>query len=294
MQRALFSAGDATNFFKLKVERLKPMTRAGQQGYTGRNEGNGARGTLQQRVSNEFLQPSNLLRERGLCDMQDSIRATEVRLICHGYEGAKMPEFDLLTDAHRSSITSNIQLDATTLDWLSCQTGEYIMSADQNALEFHPMQTEADANAFRVLNEEWIRHHFALEEKDSRTLNDPRAQIIDKGGNVFVADLAGVCVGCVALLAYDEGEFELSKMAVAPQHRGQGIGRRLIEYTLQQARLQGARRVFLGSNSVLANAVHLYETLGFRHVPPEQLPHMGYKRADVYMTFDLQPKPLGA
>ena len=168
------------------------------------------------------------------------------------------------------------------------------MTADIDLLQFHRMQTAADASAFRVLNEEWIRHHFSLEEKDSRTLNDPQAQVIDKGGSVFVADLAGVCVGCVALLAYGEGDFELSKMAVAPQHQGHGIGRRLINYTLQQARLQGARRVFLGSNSVLANAVHLYESVGFRHVPPEQLPHMGYKRADVYMTFDLQSKPLGA
>ncbi len=162
------------------------------------------------------------------------------------------------------------------------------MSGLNDSVEFHPMETDADAAAFRALNEEWIRRLFTLEEKDSRTLNDPHAEIVAKGGHVFVAELAGAHVGAVALLAYGMGEYELSKMAVTPAVRGQGIGRKLIAYTLEQARGMVARRVFLGSNSVLANAVHLYEAMGFRHVAPEALPPMGYKRADVYMVHDLR------
>jgi len=69
--------------------------------------------------------------------------------------------------------------------------------------------------------------------------------------------------------------------------RGQGIGRRLLEYTIAQARDLGAKSLFLGSNSRLANAVHLYESLGFRHVPPEELPEMHYARADVFMQMAL-------
>ncbi len=155
-------------------------------------------------------------------------------------------------------------------------------------LQFHPMRCEADADAFRTLNEEWIQKHFSLEEKDKRTLNDPETQIVAKGGQVYVAELNGERVARVALLAYGEGDFELSKMAVSPEMRGKGIGRRLILYALEQARLLEARRVFLGSNSVLANAVHLYEVLGFKHVTPAELPYMGYARADVHMTHDLR------
>ena len=161
-------------------------------------------------------------------------------------------------------------------------------------LQFHPMSSAVDANAFRTLNEEWIQKHFSLEEKDRRTLNDPEGQIVAKGGQVYVAEHGGEVVGAVALLAYGNGDFELSKMAVSPSMRGQGIGRRLIVYTLEQARLLGARRVFLGSNSVLANAAHLYEVLGFRHVAPAELPYMGYARADVHMTHDLQVEAASA
>ncbi len=160
-------------------------------------------------------------------------------------------------------------------------------SVQTQTVSVHAMTSAADAEAFRTLNEEWIRKYFRLEEKDNRTLNDPQGEIVAKGGHVFIAQISGVRVGCVALLAYGHGDFELSKMAVAPDRRGAGIGRALLGHTLQRARELGATRVFLGSSSILANAVHLYETIGFRHVPPTELPHLGYTRADVYMTHDL-------
>lgn len=159
------------------------------------------------------------------------------------------------------------------------------MSTDE--VTIHALTSVKDAEAFRTLNEEWISKYFTLEEKDRNTLNDPHGQILARGGQVFVAVKNGTHVGCVALLAYGDGDFELSKMAIAPHLRGVGIGRKVLLHTLQQAMELGARRVFLGSNSVLANAIHLYESLGFRHVAPSQLPPMGYTRANVYMVHDL-------
>jgi N-acetylglutamate synthase-like GNAT family acetyltransferase len=61
----------------------------------------------------------------------------------------------------------------------------------------------------------------------------------------------------------------------------------LLEYAIAQGRALGARKLFLGSNSVLKNAVHLYESVGFLHVPPEELPDMHYARADVFMEMVL-------
>jgi N-acetylglutamate synthase-like GNAT family acetyltransferase len=83
------------------------------------------------------------------------------------------------------------------------------------------------------------------------------------------------------------GVYELSKMAVSPAMRGRGIGRRLLEHTIAEARAIGATGLFLGSNSILKDAVHLYESLGFRHVPPEKLPEMHYARANVFMEMAL-------
>jgi putative acetyltransferase len=150
-----------------------------------------------------------------------------------------------------------------------------------------PLAAGEDASAFRTLNEEWITRYFTLEEKDKETLGDPENTILRKGGRIFMVFLNGEAVGCVALIPMGDGVYELSKMAVAPVLRGRGVGRKLLEYAIAQAREMGAKSLFLGSSTKLKNAVHLYEAVGFQHVPPERLPPMAYARADVFMEMPL-------
>ena len=154
-------------------------------------------------------------------------------------------------------------------------------------VEIRPLIAGEDATAFRILNEEWITRYFALEKKDIETLGDPENAILRKGGHIFMVYLNAKPVGCVALIPIGAGVFELSKMAVSPECRGRGIGRRLIEYTISQARILGASSLFLGSSTKLPNAIHLYESVGFRHVDPESLPPMPYTRADIFMRLPL-------
>jgi GNAT superfamily N-acetyltransferase len=161
------------------------------------------------------------------------------------------------------------------------------MTATELELTMRPMQSQSDADAFRTLNEEWISKWFRIEEKDAATLGDPQGKIIAPGGHVYVAALEGNVVGTAALIRFGDGIYELSKMAVSPATRGQGVGRKLLTYVIEQARGLGAHTVFLGSSKRLENAVHLYELLGFRHVPPSELPEMKYDRADVFMKMDL-------
>ena len=154
-------------------------------------------------------------------------------------------------------------------------------------VEIRPLKIGQDSSAFRVLNEEWISRYFVLEKKDRETLGDPENTILRQGGQVFLAHIEGQTVGCVALIPMGDGVCELSKMAVSPSCQGRGIGRKLLEHAIAQARKLSAKSLFLGSNSVLKSAVHLYEAVGFRHVPPENLPEMHYARADVFMEMPL-------
>lgn len=154
-------------------------------------------------------------------------------------------------------------------------------------LTFRTMQTQADTDAFRTLNEEWIQRLFRLEDKDRHTLGDPHGTIVERGGEVYVAVEEDVVLGCVALIRFSDTVYELSKMAVATASQGRGIGRQLLVHAIQQAKLRGATTLFLGSSKKLTNAVHLYEALGFQHVEPSELPEMKYERADVWMLLHL-------
>ena len=76
-------------------------------------------------------------------------------------------------------------------------------------------------------------------------------------------------------------------MAVTESHRRAGIGRRLLEKAVEEARASGAHRLYLETNRKLVNAIRLYESLGFRHLPPQRITPSPYARADVYMELYL-------
>ncbi len=144
-----------------------------------------------------------------------------------------------------------------------------------------------DARAFRALNEEWIGRHFTLEAKDREILGDPENTILRPGGRILMVEADGQVVGCVAITPVTDGVHELSKMSIAPALRGQGLGRRLLQRAIAEARTMGANRLFLGSSTKLPAAVHLYGSLGFQHVPRSSLPDLPYTRADVFMLMEL-------
>ena len=140
--------------------------------------------------------------------------------------------------------------------------------------------TRAYAAAFRSLNEAWISKHFRLEPSDHLVLNDPVGQVIDKGGQIFIAVEDGVPIGCVALKPMSDGGFEVAKMTVAESHRGTGLGRALLQSCIDAGANAGAPRLYLETNAKLGPAMALYRAMGFRALPPSETP---YDRCDVFM-----------
>jgi len=146
---------------------------------------------------------------------------------------------------------------------------------------------DGDESAFRNLNEAWIKKMFAMEPKDEAMFADPRKKILEPGGRILMAEADGAVVGCCALLAMGPDEYEVAKMSVTEDLRGAGIGRKVLQGTIDLARRIGAKRLYLESSSKLKNAIHLYEALGFQHLPPERIVPSPYARADVYMEMAL-------
>jgi GNAT superfamily N-acetyltransferase len=140
-----------------------------------------------------------------------------------------------------------------------------------------------DAAAFRRLNEEWITRYFRIEPKEELVLADPQKVILDSGGRIFFATAGERCIGCCGLIRLNEKEFEVAKMAVEPSYQGAGIGRRLLQAVIEEARRAGAHRLYLETNHVLTPAIRLYQSLGFTHIDPSRIIPSAYARADVYL-----------
>ncbi|GAA4882578.1 GNAT family N-acetyltransferase [Flaviramulus aquimarinus] len=139
------------------------------------------------------------------------------------------------------------------------------------------------AQTFYDLNIEWLQTYFYVEAYDEEVLSQPEKYIINKGGHIFFALLNNKIVGTVALMPIgDEGLFELTKMAVSPNHRGFKIGQQLMQHCIDFAKNTiGLPKLILYSNRKLENAIYIYRKYGFIELPLE--PDTPYKRSDIKM-----------
>ena len=149
-------------------------------------------------------------------------------------------------------------LSATSLDHLAAQSQPELLSirdySDDLAGEFHDISAE------------WISDMFRMEETDRKTLENPRASIIDAGGAILFLEAKGLgIIGTCALQKTSATGFELTKMGVRKAARGLKAGEFLLNAVIDRAAQLGADPLYLLTSSRCAAAIHLYEKLGFQH-----------------------------
>lgn len=104
-------------------------------------------------------------------------------------------------------------------------------------------------------------HH--VEESDQKMAAHPEIYI--RGDNsVFSIHMDSQTVGVCALKQDEEGEFELTKMAVHDAYQNRGLGQVLMDTVESYARdTLKRKRIYLLSNTINAAAIRLYKRCGW-------------------------------
>jgi len=148
-------------------------------------------------------------------------------------------------------------------------------------IEIIPFESQY-ADDFKRLNLEWLEKYFEVEPADAEVLSQPHL-IIEQGGALLLAKCGQEIIGTCALIHEGDGQFEISKTSVTASFQGHGIGRKLLYAVIDAFDKLGGKQLHLETNTVLTNAIALYESAGFVHAqrPKPSL----FSRANLYMEY---------
>lgn len=102
----------------------------------------------------------------------------------------------------------------------------------------------------------------------------------------WIAELDGQRVGSVFVVRKSATVAQLRMLILAPQARGQGLGARLTDETIDFARNKGYKKMLLWTNSCLTSARAIYASRGFKLVQSEA--HSSYGQQLVGETWALR------
>ncbi|HEY3903303.1 MAG TPA: GNAT family N-acetyltransferase [Streptosporangiaceae bacterium] len=102
----------------------------------------------------------------------------------------------------------------------------------------------------------------------------------------WIAELNGVRVGCIVLVAANETTAQLRVLLVDPAARGAGVGRRLVDTVIDFARAAGYERMVLWTNDILTAAARIYLKAGFVLTSSE--PHHSYGADLIGQNYELK------
>ena len=119
------------------------------------------------------------------------------------------------------------------------------------------------------------------EQSMASTRSDYEAAFLDieqSGDNaILIIKLANKVIGCAQITIIPNLTFtgakrcQIEGVRVSKEYQGHGLGKRMIAYAIDRAKIEGCKIVQLTSNNTRSDALQFYEKLGF------EASHTGFK-----------------
>lgn len=144
-------------------------------------------------------------------------------------------------------------------------------------MELNPVNIRAANNSdsdaiksvvFTTLIEYGLTPDSTTTDKDLDSIEET---YFHRGGYFGVVEQNNIVVASVGICRENETTCELRKMYCLQSARGKGLGKQLLEFSIQKARDLGFSRMVLETASPLKEAIGLYKKYGFVAFEPEHM-----------------------
>lgn len=140
--------------------------------------------------------------------------------------------------------------------------------------------TADDVNSIVRINGEVFEPEYGLDPSFAAGMATQLAELRRSGWpgereGCWIAELDGKPVGAVTLRDLGDGMARLGHLALRPEARGTGAGRRLFETVVEAARAAGYERLELVTFRELETAREIYRQAGFRRTSSEYMARWG-------------------
>jgi putative acetyltransferase len=137
-------------------------------------------------------------------------------------------------------------------------------------MNFIQASSPEEIESARELFEEyaaWLQIDLCFQNFDKELAGLP-GQYAPPDGRLLLAIEDDQLVGCVALRKIGEGTCEMKRLFLRSQFRGKGLGQKLAETIIAEARQIGYARMRLDTlPGRMDKAIKLYRALGFQEIP---------------------------
>jgi ribosomal protein S18 acetylase RimI-like enzyme len=141
-------------------------------------------------------------------------------------------------------------------------------------------------NSFRTVAKEFNLTRTNCPTHPSFVTIRQLTELKKKGLNFFGGFLGKTQVGFVALEKVDEALYYMEKLAVLPDYRHQGYGRKLVEFAVDCVGSHNGKKISIGTIDEHTILKDWYTKLGFKEVSTRKFNHLPFTVC--YMEIDIR------
>jgi GNAT superfamily N-acetyltransferase len=146
-----------------------------------------------------------------------------------------------------------------------------VSETNKSMIEIRPVETPEQIGSAQAIFREyeiWLGLDLCFQNFEAELAGLP-GRYAPPEGRLYLACSGESVAGCIALRKIGEGICEMKRLYVRDEFRGLRIGLQLIELIISDARHIGYSKMRLDtSRPLMAKAVQIYESHGFREIPP--------------------------